>query len=69
MTPARKKALQFFHERGEVCVAAWEPERPTSPMVTRLMSAGELQEYEGPHPGAIMQCLTDLGRQRLHEAS
>ena len=68
MTPKRKTALQWFYDRGEICLAEWHPDRPNRAMVTRMLNSGEVAERIGSHPGMILQGLTDYGRQRLHEA-
>lgn len=67
MTPARKAALQWFHDRGEV---GWfDASAPSPQMRTRLEAAGMLEPVK-PKAGVglIKYRLTDAGRQALHEA-
>ena len=62
MTPARKAALQWFHDRGEV--EAVSDEGPTVPMMIRMICDGQLQyRKEGIR---LFHTLTDAGRRALH---
>ena len=62
MTPARKRALQWFHDRGEV--EAVSDEGPTVLMIIRMICDGHLQyRKEGSR---LFHTLTDAGRRALH---
>ena len=56
-TKARIAALQWFHDRGEV------GSPPSGVMICRMLADGQLNTSEP------MFCLTDKGRQDLHEAT
>ena len=64
MTPARRKALEWLHKNGEFCLGRFDPEKPTSAMLTRMRNCGEMVERQ--EGGAIYLSLTDKGRYRLH---
>lgn len=66
-TSLRRRALEWFHDRGEVCLASRIEGRPSPAMVTRLLNDGEL--IEECRSGPIYQYLTDYGRRRLYAAS
>ena len=66
MTQARKKALQWFYDRGEVHAAGsmWLFE-PTINIIGRMVRDGQLQKQE-ISPWAAVYKLTDKGRRMLH---
>lgn len=70
MTPKRKKALQFFHDKGEVPLFVVDEKliegTPSQYMLDKMWDAGELCMYHGEDMEP-MYALTDLGRQNLHE--
>lgn len=71
MTPKRKKALQWFHDRGEVkCKVAFEEGPMTATMIRRLLSDGHLDAYTVRKDGkrVFVHALTDSGRAALHGA-
>ncbi len=61
MTPARRKALQWFHDRGEVR-DLWERTDRPSPQIIRMM-LGDRQLTWTERQGHF---LTDKGRRMLH---
>lgn len=64
MTPARKAALQWFYDRGEVDF--FDKSAPSTAMRLRLVADGLLQYRIGDRRVAFS--LTDKGRRDLHEA-
>lgn len=70
MTPKRKAALQYFHDRGEVPMRVVEYKledgTPTDYMLDKMWKDGELAMFHG-EDFEPMYALTDLGRQNLHE--
>lgn len=60
MTPNRKRALQWFHDRGETRYYELEYEAPSRRMVTHLLGDGLLQ------CNGRLYSLTDKGRRALH---
>ena len=65
MTPKRKQALQFFHDRGEVgWFAKGDPSRA---MLKAMMADGQLQKHNNGEMRLITYSLTDKGRKDLHE--
>ena len=67
MTPERKRALQWFHDRGEVRLTedGRYGSEPTSNMVGRMMADGLLvRRAISPWDG--LYCLTDKGRGMLN---
>ena len=66
-TPARKAALQWFHDRGDVRLTqdGRFSEEPTSNMVGRMMTEG-LLERRAISPWDGLYSLTDKGRRALH---
>ena len=67
MTPARKAALQWFHDRGEVRLTedGRFDDEPTSNMVGRMMVDGLLvRRAISPWDG--IYALTDKGRRMLN---
>ena len=69
MTPARKAALQWFHDRGEVSlmVAQTASGGTTSDMRKKMMRDGQLERRRSRLHGWVYT-LTDKGRRDLHEA-
>jgi DNA-binding transcriptional regulator PaaX len=67
VTPARKAALQWFHDRGEVRLTQEGRfgDEPTSNMVSRMMNEG-LLERRALSPWDGVYSLTDAGRRALH---
>ena len=61
MTPARKAALQWFHDRGEVREVWSENDAPSDVMV-RMMLADETLRWTARNG----YFLTDKGRRALH---
>ena len=62
MTPARKAALQWFHDRGEVSGFVLAENPPSATMMKRMMNDNQLIRR------ASLTSLTDAGRRALHEA-
>lgn len=63
MTPARKKALQWLHDQGEV--SALDVENKLSEyMIRRLMADDLLDTYRAKK--VYVSALTDKGRRMLH---
>ena len=62
MTPARKKALQWFHDEGTVSppLSMKQPEWLTERMFRQMMRQGEVELSVGGWS------LTDKGRRMLH---
>ena len=61
MTPARRKALQWFYDRGEV-LDPWDKEDgPTTAMICRMLDESQLSWRRGKG-----HSLTDKGRRMLH---
>lgn len=65
MTPARKAALQWFHDRGEVTPYKWASTHgaPSRRMVEMMTRDNQLVSRNG-----LFMSLTDKGRRDLHEA-
>ena len=67
MTPARIKALRWFHERGET---AWfDGTAPSWTMRRKMIADGQLQFRSQGDFRPLVFSLTDKGRQDLHEAT
>lgn len=64
MTPKRKHALQWFHDRGEV--RSFREAPFSNEMLMRMEREGQVQWR---NPGTPIWSLTDAGRQALHEAT
>lgn len=69
MTPKRRAALQWLHDRGE---GAWFPSfskrAPTFQMLKRLIKDGLVEKrLTSSSAGMVYYRLTDAGRQALHE--
>ena len=60
MTPARKAALRWFHDKGAVDMRADWPDAPTSTMLIFMIADGQLDGVAG------FYALTDEGRRDLH---
>ena len=66
MTPKRKLALQWFHDRGEVACKEAQDEMPmTISMVRLMLDAGQLDAYMVRR--VYHYSLTDAGRRALHD--
>lgn len=65
MTPARKRALQWFHDRGEVRLRAGQDGQPGHAMIMAMRRDGQLQ-WRDASPWVVMFSLTDKGRRALH---
>ena len=65
-TPARKAALQWFHDRGETGLRG-ETGQPSSRMINMLVDDMCLNRFR-PHygRGSPVYSLTDKGRRALH---
>lgn len=71
MTPARKAALQFFHDRGEVsvfdiCMGEFRVFLKAN-MINGMVKDGQLI-WINHESSAWTYSLTDAGRRALHEA-
>ncbi len=66
MTPARKAALQWFHDRPDQPPNI--PGAPSLNMIARMIAAREVDERENYFSTRKSSKfhLTDLGRRRLH---
>ena len=60
MTPARKAALQWFHDRGAVAKFTHSDPPPSYSMMRTMITSGQLIE------GGSGLTLTDAGRRALH---
>lgn len=69
MTPKRRDALQWFHDRGEVGWFAFAENPPSETMIRKMLREGQLQERSQGNLKPILYSLTDAGRQALHEYS
>ena len=68
MTPARKAALQWFFDLGEVGPSEMaDPSAPTYAMHQRMAAHGQIEGFFGATE--IKFRLTDKGRRDLHEAA
>jgi hypothetical protein len=65
MTPARKAALQWFHDRGEVKLRAGQEGQPSHAMIMAMRRDGHLQ-WRDSSPWVVLFSLTDKGRRALH---
>jgi hypothetical protein len=66
MTPARRYALQWFHDRGEVTWFRFDENPPSKQMRRKMVSDGQLQESSQGNLRPIIYSLTDKGRRALH---
>ena len=65
MTPARKAALQWLHDQGEV---ARLDHAFCTPAMLRQMDRDEQVQFRTKRPWGVIWSLTDKGRRDLHEA-
>ncbi len=65
MTPARRKALQWFHDRGEVCDLWSVMDRPSMGIIDQMLEDGQL-DFHWRSGGSSVHALTDKGRRMLH---
>lgn len=66
MTPACKRALQWFHDRGEVAWFRRDEAPPSDAMRKLMMKDGQLQQRRQGDWKPILYSLTDAGRRALH---
>lgn len=66
MTPGRKRALQWFHDRGEVAWFTIAHNPPSGAMCDRMIKDGELQKRSQGDWKPVIWSLTDKGRRALH---
>ena len=67
MTPERKRALQWFHDRGEVKLKAAQEGRPSWRMISIMIADCDLAVASSKYGmGGAILCLTDKGRRMLH---
>lgn len=66
MTPTRKAALQWFHDRGEVAWFRYDENPPTGRMRKQMEKDGQLQRRSQGDWKPILFGLTDKGRQALN---
>ncbi len=66
MTPARRKALQWFYDRGEVAWFRFDEYPPSQQMCRAMIASGQLQKTSQDNFGPIVYSLTDKGRRALH---
>ena len=67
MTPARKAALQWFHDQGEIiCSDAWEIMPCKIHMVRRMLDDGQLSGYTKGRAHVWHYSVTYKGRRMLH---
>jgi len=64
MTPARKKALEWFHDRGEASNREVTDYGPRKPMLSRMFKDGQIHTYT--LNGVYHIALTDAGRRALN---
>lgn len=62
MTPARKAALQWIHDRGEAKGFVMSENPPSATMMKRMMNGGQLQR----RGIGYAYTLTDKGRRALN---
>lgn len=67
MTPKRKKALQWFHDRGEVGWFRYDQNPPSQRMIDAMIKSGHLQRRSQGDLKPMIYSLTDKGRQALHD--
>ena len=65
MTRARKKALQWLHDQGEVKRL---DHQFCTPAMLGLMERDGQAKWRSVSPWGVLWSLTDKGRQDLHEA-
>ena len=69
MTPQRKRALQWFHDRGEVAWFRYDEYPPSERMRKAMLKDGHLQKQSQGDWKPVLWSLTDKGRQALHEGN
>ena len=60
MTPARKSALQWFHEMAEKDWMRYPKSKPTENMISRMVYDMQIYRYGSKY------ALTDAGRRAIH---
>jgi hypothetical protein len=66
MTPARRNALQWFYDRGEVAWFKLDEYPPSLQMRRAMIASGQLQTTSQGNFKPIVYSLTDKGRRALH---
>jgi len=66
MTPARKYALQWFHDRGEVGWFKLSENPPSDAMKKRMINDDQLEKRNNGNMRPITFVLTDKGRRALN---
>ncbi len=66
MTPARKAALQWFHDRGEVKWFVYAEGPPSNVMRNKMLKDGHLEMVSTGEWKPAAWRLTDKGRRALH---
>ena len=66
MTPARKAALQWFHDRGEVAWFRRDEKPPSDAMLKLMLKDCQLEQRGQGDWKPILYSLTDKGRRALH---
>ncbi len=66
MTPARKAALQWFYDRGEVGWFKLSENPPSYAMMVRMIRDGHLEKRNNGDLRLITYTLTDAGRRALN---
>lgn len=66
MTPERKRALQWFHDRGEVKWFAYADNPPSKIMRDKMIKDGQLEGVSTGEWKPMAFRLTDKGRRMLH---
>lgn len=67
MTPKRKAALQWFHDRGEVEWFRYDENPPSYAMQRKMIDDCQLEKISQGNMKPIIHRLTDKGRQDLHQ--
>ena len=67
-TPARKAALKFFNDLGEVDTCITHRYGPSEAMLKLMRNDKQIQFSERPGTAWLFISLTDAGRTALHEA-
>jgi len=66
MTPARRAALAWFHEPGEVAWFSYDEYPPSKDMLKRMLDDGQLQKRSQGDLKPVIFSLTDKGRRMLN---
>lgn len=66
MTPARKRALQWFHDRGAVGWFRISENPPSDAMMRKMFADGQLEKINKGDFKLVLYALTDKGRRALH---